>query len=379
MAVVNFVDGYGRLRREWSALLKWSRSDCIFLRWEWLFTWWRWYGHDGKLLILLLRDEAGILRGLAPLMTRRACGAFRRILLIGSESRVCSEYLDVIAEKGWEGHVALTVARYLLKNRSQWDVCSLSSIRDDSPFLAAFQRLPEAPRFGAIHKTEHEAPYIALPSTWDEFLARLGSKTRFNVRQRRRKLEKGFHLEFRLWFDLFDRGEALETVRTLQKKSISRKGIPGVFEDEVFSGFHSDVMDLLHEKGWLFLSFLLCDGRPVAFWYAYVYAGTCYSYQTGFDLDYGSHSVGNVVHGFVLEDSITRGVHTFEYLRGGQQYKYHYTTAARQMLEVSLFTDCWTSMLLKLLVTVGGRIRSRITELFGKDLRQRLRARIRRV
>lgn len=374
VTVVDSTEVFGKLRSEWQGLLEKSRSDCIFLTWEWLFTWWKWYGHNGKLLILLLRDEAGILRGLAPLMIRSAYGAFRKVLLVGSESKVCSEFLDIIAEKGWERDVASTVVRYLLKSRSHWDVCFLSSIRDDSPFLTALQLLPEARRFRAIRKTGYEAPYIALPSSWDKFLASLGSKTRLNVRVKRRKLEKAFHVEFVPWSELFDRRQAIEVMRTLQKKSISRKGIPGVFEDEKFSGFHSDIVDILHEKGWLSVVFLLCDGRPVAFWYAYLYGGTCYAYQTGFDLDYSSYSVGGVVHTFVLEDSIGRGIHTFEYLRGGQQYKYHFTTTGRQMLEVSLFTDCWTSMLLQLLVTSGRRIRRRITELFGKDLRQRLRA-----
>lgn len=374
VTVVSSVEGFRSLRREWDGLLRASRSDCVFLTWEWLFTWWKWYGGSAQLLILLLSDSTGRLRGIAPLMSKRTAGVFRKLQIIGSESRVCSEYLDIIAEEGCEKDVARAILDFLLDNHRSWDTFSLSSIRRGSPFLLAFEQLPEIRRLRSRRTTQYVAPYISLPETWDELLARFGPRIRRNVRYYRKRLEKAFSVEFSSREVGLDTRHAINTMRRLQQKSISRKGIRGIFEDETFSNFHAEIMDLFHRNGWLYIVFVVCDGNPVAFWYAYLYAGTCYSYQTGFDLDYGSHSVGSVVHSFVLEDTIGKGIHTFDYLRGGQEYKYHFANSAREMLEVSIFNNSWSGLLVRFVLAFGEHLRFCISRFMGNNLKDKLRA-----
>jgi CelD/BcsL family acetyltransferase involved in cellulose biosynthesis len=58
------------LRTRWNALLRESRSDCIFLTWEWLSAWWTHLSGD-RLLHILLAWDGDDLVGIAPLVRSR--------------------------------------------------------------------------------------------------------------------------------------------------------------------------------------------------------------------------------------------------------------------------------------------------------------------
>ena len=43
------------LREEWTDLLDRSAADCLFLTWEWLYTWWTHLGVGRRLFIVTVR------------------------------------------------------------------------------------------------------------------------------------------------------------------------------------------------------------------------------------------------------------------------------------------------------------------------------------
>src|ERR1044071_4898076 len=100
MITVQTIQDIAELRRlgpAWNALLARSGSDCIFLTWEWISTWWEIFGASHRLLVLVAR-EGGELRGIAPLMIGRSrrhnrSPLLRRLMFIGQDSDVYPEYL----------------------------------------------------------------------------------------------------------------------------------------------------------------------------------------------------------------------------------------------------------------------------------------------
>jgi len=372
--IADSPEAFRNLRAQWRRLLENSHSNSVFLTWEWLFTWWKWYGGKGRLFILVVRDADGHIKGIGPLMTRKTLGIFHKLQLIGSESKVCSEYLDIIAEKGWEEHVARSIMRFLLRRCFPWHILVLSSIRGDSPFLAVLRQLSEVRRLRSRLEVESINPFLSYPDTWDELLARFSRKTRRNIRYYKRRLDNDFRVQFLPWSGLFGRTQTVNVIKRLQQKSISRKGFRGVFADPTYRNFHAEIMDLFHKKGWLYIVFLLCDGKPVAFWYVYLYGDRCYAYQTGFDTDYSSYSVGTVLHSYVLQDTMSRGTRAFEYLRGNQRYKHYFANSAREMVVLSIFNNSWSGTLLRLLHTCWRRLKSHATSLPGVNFIQGIKA-----
>src|SRR5438093_11904267 len=95
-----------QLRDEWNALLKASRSHCLFLTHEWLSTWWK-HLREGRHISIFAARENGRLIGLVPLAVRppQYARMMPRILAFIASGIIGSDYLDAIIERGRENQV----------------------------------------------------------------------------------------------------------------------------------------------------------------------------------------------------------------------------------------------------------------------------------
>src|SRR4051794_23919497 len=89
---------FDTLKEKWNALLSKSRSDTVFLRWEWMHTWWRHFGRN-RTLFLIGAESDGELVGLAPFYVDASGPLGARCLRVCSDE-LSPDYLDLIAEKG---------------------------------------------------------------------------------------------------------------------------------------------------------------------------------------------------------------------------------------------------------------------------------------
>ena len=86
---------FGELRNEWSALLETSPSDCLFVTWEWLHTWWTHLRGNAKLTLITVRRGSDLI-AIAPFASDGAdLFGSPRLSFLG-EGRVGSDYLDVV-------------------------------------------------------------------------------------------------------------------------------------------------------------------------------------------------------------------------------------------------------------------------------------------
>src|SRR5262245_55508018 len=112
--VVDTCERFARLCGDWTALLKFSAANCLFLTHDWLFTWWKHLSNGRHLAILTARHD-GRLIGILPVCERPAQVARimpRALEFLGS-GVIGSDYLDVIAERGREDEVAHVFGRHL--------------------------------------------------------------------------------------------------------------------------------------------------------------------------------------------------------------------------------------------------------------------------
>jgi hypothetical protein len=63
---INDFNNFLNLRSEWNAVLGRSRDDYLWLTWEHLSTFWKYFGEKRRLRILLIEDKNRIL-AIAPL------------------------------------------------------------------------------------------------------------------------------------------------------------------------------------------------------------------------------------------------------------------------------------------------------------------------
>ena len=64
------------------------------------------------------------------------------------------------------------------------------------------------------------------------------------------------------------------------------------------------------------------DGRIVAVFYGFAHQGTTYYYLSGYDPALEKLSIGTLLVAHAVEQAVAEGGHTFDFLRGAEEYKY---------------------------------------------------------
>lgn len=328
----------------WSDLLERSGSNAIMLSPEWLVPWWRRFGNEGgRELRVGVLHRGDALVGLVPLLARRhwyALGIpFRRLELLGTGERerdeVCSEYLDVIAERGAEEEVVTSLAQALVRGVfGRWDELVLDAMDGTSavPELLA-RKLRQSDARAAIEEIS-VSRYIQLPATWEAYLDALSSANRYLITRSLREFTRwaGDRLELR---EARSRQELAEGRRVLLALHDSRWGDRGAFASTRFDAFHGDVMPALLDRGALDLSWLCARGEPVAALYNLRWNGRVYCYQSGRRLDLPrSIRPGIVLHVHGIRRSIEAGMREYDFLAGTSQYKRKLAPATRPLVRL---------------------------------------------
>jgi CelD/BcsL family acetyltransferase involved in cellulose biosynthesis len=296
------------LREPWTALG--DRSGNIFSTWEWATTWWRHYGAERPLQLATLHDESDRPVAILPLYQ-----AFRRPVRIARfVGHGAADQLGPVCAPTESGVIeALAGSGHELG----WDVLLADRLPGDSGWGAAI---------GGKTLTHESSPVIDVAGlTWDDYLARRSSNFRSQVRRKERKLERDHGMTYRL----SDGGPEqlsrdLDALFELHRARWREEG-SGAFED-TREAFHRDFASVAAERGWLRLWLAEVDGKPIAAWYGFRFAGADWYYQFGRDPEWDRSSVGLVLLAHTVRDAIEAGQREYKLLRGGEGYKDRFAT-----------------------------------------------------
>jgi CelD/BcsL family acetyltransferase involved in cellulose biosynthesis len=184
--VLTSAGEFAVLEEEWEELYHDSPRATPFQSWAWLYSWWEFYGEGYELRLVTVRDEEGLLIGLAPLMLERRLG-LSRLLFVGTGP---TDYLDVLAREGWETQVSEALVR-TLRQMGSWQVADLQELRPEAAAWGLFEHWSGL----RISVWQSNCPVVdAKP--WDELLASIKKSLRSSARQTlRRARDDGLRCE----------------------------------------------------------------------------------------------------------------------------------------------------------------------------------------
>jgi hypothetical protein len=297
---------------------------------------------QGRKLRLLLVFDEGQLIGVVPLLLRIAWHfpalPFRRLELVGSgepeADEICSEHIGPIAELGRETAGAGALVTALTGGRlGSWDELVLSAMDDDAMFEALERALSDA-GLAWEKSSSGGCPYIALPTSFDAYLASLRSEQRYLVRRSLRDFERwaGGDFELRRAETRSDLALGKSVLEALHAERWRAAGKPGVFASSRFRAFHDEMMDRLLDEEAIDLSWLSVRGRPVAASYNVIWHGKVHFYQGGRTLDVPKNvRPGIVLHAYSIRRAIEAGFSEYDFLGGTSQYKLDLATNVRRL------------------------------------------------
>ena len=287
--------------------LKW---DTLFVLPSWLEVWWQTFGSRTQLYLRAVRQRRKII-GIAPLLVKEKTAS-----IIGSVD-VC-DYLDFIVTPGMEKEFFNILLDDLgQKGISQLD---LKPVRPDSTVLTNLVALAKQRQYEVLYQEEGVSVELDLPSTWDEYLTMLTKKQRHEVKRKLRRLWKADNVDYRCVKVSQDVRSFLDTF--LKLFSLSQEDKANFMTTQMESFFRS-LAEAMAKIGLLRAGILEVDELPVAMILGFDYNNVMYLYNSAYDPNYSYLSVGLLSKVLCIKESIQRGNKKWDFLKGGEPYKYH--------------------------------------------------------
>ena len=335
-AVIDREADFLELGADWAELLSRSPQNHLYLTHPYLVSWWKNLARRAALRVITVRDDRRLLAA-APFMKVRgrvAAMPIRRLESLGS---------------GWGyGGVVLSerkqdcLAQILnaVGQMTDWDLFFVPQMLGD-PEIDSRDMLRPDWSSSVTHDVETKRiPYISLATTWDDYLKQRSYKFRRNIKNRDRRLRKLGQPRFVHITRLSAADESRETVMGWLRSiaDVSWKAGQGTAissSPEVFD-FYSEFAARLDELGWLDLSLLFLDGRPIAYAFGAVYNHDYYEIDIAFDKELSKASPGVLLRNEVLQRLFDSGMRRFDFVMDFD-YKKELTTESEEFCSHLLF------------------------------------------
>ena len=320
------------LSSEWNELLQNSQANNIFLTWEWVSTWWHWFGSDYQLWMITARGETGRLLGIAPLARRQQIQSgmlpYRELVFLGS-NEAAPDYLDFIAHQDASPTVLAALTQFVWANRKQWDILFLDSVVSTSTAVAQLQSYTPA-RWQQV--SEHVCPTVPLPDSWDAYWGQLSRRMRRSIERHEDELARKGNVRYKKVTDAAELPEALKNLRQLHQALLGG----GAFQDKRMEPFQQQVAAHFLRNGWLRCYRLQVDGTDIGLMYTFCYSRKIYSYMTGYDPEWSDYGPGWQITAHAIRSCIEEEVNEYDFLRGNEAYKYRWRAQAQTTLRVKI-------------------------------------------
>ena len=293
----------------WAELLHASATDTIYTTLCWQRLWWEHFHSDQELVLLAIYRDSQMI-GIAPLTKNGPLVSF-----IGS-MEVC-DYLDfILPEEHCSGGLS-AVFDYL--DDLSWSALALHSLPGGSPSLPVLREIAESRGYAVAIQQEDVCPRVDLPQDWESYLSGLSKKDRHELRRKFRRLERA---------GVFrdcpgEHGTNLERDLDDFFRLLRLGGHDKVdFMTAEMEAFFRSFMTALIPRGTGKLCFLEVENIRAAAIFFFDYNGDRLLYNSGFDPQFSSLSVGLLLKAYSLQDAIGAGKRRYDFLRGNEPYKY---------------------------------------------------------
>lgn len=317
---VSTYSALDKLRNAWEAAYAADPLAHVFVSWPWIRSWLQVSPYAWLILVARPSDSAPPVAFCALNMSglrgrRRVEGDLR--LGVGP----WADYSGFVCVPGHEQEAIPAFANWIAR-RLAWRRFCLSDVMD--PRIDAFSRRLGQAGFTIASAGQTPCPWLELPETWEQYLDKfLSTHARKSLRQQVRRLEQLD--DFRVT-DIREDDPETE-VDALLHLWQQRWGEKSTTDLAIIRG----ALLGCHERHGLWLGGMWEGSKPIASLAGYLDpARKTFSYFiSGFDASYDRLSPGRVIVALSIRSAIERGLRAYDFLRGGEAYKYSFGATDR--------------------------------------------------
>ena len=339
---INCFEQLSAHRLQWRRLLESTPDVTFFHTPEWLQVYWKHFGHDKRLRVLLAYDGSQLV-GVVPLMVATEATRAGKLRFL---TYVHGHWGTMFGPVGPEPQAVLTAGlEHILAMPRDWDALEIRwAHAGDYDFLASRRPLPSLR--GPLCRSVHEyTSLVDLHGTWEAYLAGRTSKWRNNLKRWKRRIAELGEVEYLRYRPRGDAHNDADPRWDLYEDCLAvTRGSWQSGSTDGSSLLHADVHEYFRDAhlaavraGALDLNLLYADGRPLAFVYNYRHGGRLMSLRVGYDAASSRSGAGNVLYAHVIEDSFRRGDVVYDLGPGSVDCKRHLRTELRPLYRYSHF------------------------------------------
>lgn len=287
--------------------MKWG---SIFILPAWLEVWWRTFKPKTELYLTVVKDSSDII-GIAPLHLKGkeahfvgnadVCDYQDFIIVPGRETEFFNVLLDDLARKGIQ----------------QLD---LNPVRPDSSVITSLVDVVEKYGGSVICQEGDVTVEMDLPANWEEYLEGLDKKQRHEVRRKLRRLWSAGDVQYRC-HEVGPQDVSELTDTFLKLFSLSREEKADFMTSQMEAFFRALAETMVGIK-LLRYGILEVESRPAAMIMGFDYNQAMYLYNSAYDPQYDSLSIGLLSKVLCIKESINLGRKKWDFLKGAEKYKY---------------------------------------------------------
>jgi CelD/BcsL family acetyltransferase involved in cellulose biosynthesis len=307
--------------RDWSALVDADPDATLFHSPRYLKLYWEEFGGARLQIAFVSRGDQDV--AVAPFEVRDGVLGW----LGGFE---VTDYMGPVgpADQREAKELMASVAA-----RDDWTEADLAGLPARSPWLTALRAGAEDA--GLAVETDHDslAPFLRLPSSFDQYLVGLSGKLRHELRRKHRRLRDAFPDVRLVDATPATRAEDLERFMAMHRSSPGEKGrfmVPGM------ELFFRRLADALLPDGTLRLAFLEAEEHAVAGAIGFRDGDRFLLYNSAYDHAHRALSPGMVLVAELIRSAIEEGGQGFDMLKGDLPYKYRFGARPRRIARLRL-------------------------------------------
>lgn len=286
---------------------------------------------------LLLRVCSGTeVTGLLPLVARRVSLLGYPVVMLSPLGELYNTHSDLLSREMSEDTVSAIVSA-LLALDEPWDVFRMSKLLDGHPFLHHVGSCLANRRTTRQIRTGHGSYFLALPSTYEEYLAKRGSKFRNHLKRSEKKIASHGTAEVLDGSKPSDVANSYERLLQIERASWKHAHGTSISAVKRQSRFYHDLCEGAARRGRLHLQFLTIGGNPVAYNLGYLANGR-YSYlKTSYDEQYKPLGVATYLRARLIESLIGSGVTEVDFPAEPYEWERQWTETVRWHKVLSVY------------------------------------------
>jgi CelD/BcsL family acetyltransferase involved in cellulose biosynthesis len=336
------------LQREWDELWSRSASRSFFLTYDWTRCGWDELRAANEIRIFVVRD-AGRALLIAPFM--KSCRLERGL------PTSCLTFIEhpeaqitdlVTCSEDVEGRAVRALFHHLLHQAADWHLLSLDKIPEASPTVKHLRQLAALVHEPCELQPSHEAYYLPLDGTWEQYLNSRSTrfrKTLRNIVNRSGRL--GGQIEVKRHAGSEISSSVLQKVFSVSDSSWKLVDGVAMTSQPPRMRFFEDIISSPIQRAAVEIWLLEVDALPIASEIQVVDGPVVYALRSDYDEHYADFSPGALLQIEILKQLFGSRQEFYNFGVGLNPYKVRWTDARLSLVKFRAYNKCLYGRLLR--------------------------------